>query len=497
MAVRVAALCYRQGLAGSKRVKASRNAPGPRAWSGIREAIQFRRHPIVFLQELSQRYGDVVHFRLGWKHVFLLNHPELVQEFLVAHASKHSRGPVMQRGRAVMGEGLLTSEEPLHAAQRRLIQPAFHREKISDHARVMTEYARRACSGWRSGQILDLHKEMMRLTLSILGQTLFGTRIQEDAGEIGEAVTELMSLVDLVFVPFSRYLTHLPLPGIGRLKNVRMRLDRLIYRIIDERLRSGEERGDLLSMLLSHQLAEGNSDRSIRQVRDECVTILLAGHETIANALTCALFLMAHHPGHAQRVRAEVDQIAGHRDLDADDFDQLVFTRCVVAESMRLYPPVWILGRTITQPCSVGPYEAPAGSILFVSQYLMHRDARFFPEPTTFDPGRFLEPSQVPRFAYFPFGLGPRRCIGEAFAWMEGVLVLGTILRHWEVELLPQTTLVLDPKVTLRPKHPVLVRVIAVPKREVMPRADAGERVSPSLGAHTEPRPTTRSAAGR
>jgi len=478
-------------------VKPSKDAPGPFSWSGIREAIQFRRHPIVFLQDLSQRYGDVVHFRLGWKHAFLLNHPDLAQEFLVAHASKHSRGPVMQRGRAVMGEGLLTSEEPLHAAQRRLIQPAFHRERISHYATVMAEYSSRACRGWHSGQVLDLHEEMMRLTLSILGETLFGTQIQEDAREIGEAVTELMSLVDLVFVPFSRYLTHLPLPGMGRLKKVRMRLDRFIYGLIDERLRSGEERGDLLSTLLHRQLAEGNSAHALRQVRDECVTILLAGHETIANALTYALILMAQHPGHAQRLRAEVDQIAGHGELDADDFDQLVFTRGVVAECMRLYPPVWILGRTITQPCSVGPYTAPAGSILFVSQYLLHRDSRFFPEPTTFDPDRFLERSQVPRFAYFPFGLGPRRCIGEAFAWMEGVLALGTMLRRWEIELLPQTTLVLDPKVTLRPKLPVLVRVTAVPKRDAMPRADAGERVLPSSGAHTEPRPTTRLAAGR
>jgi len=361
----------------------------------------------------------------------------------------------------------------------------------------MVEHASRVCSAWRSGQILDLREQMMRLTLSILGETLFGTQIQEDASEIGEAVTELMSLVDLVFVPFSRYLTRLPLPGIGRLKNVRMRLDRLIYRLIDERLRSGEERGDLLSTLLHHQLAEGNSARSIRQVRDECVTILLAGHETIANALTYALILMAQHPGHAQRLRAEVDQIAGHGALDADDFDQLVFTRGVVAECMRLYPPVWILGRTTTQPCSVGPYTAPAGSILFVSQYLLHRDARFFPEPNTFDPDRFLERNKTARFAYFPFGLGPRRCIGEAFAWMEGVLVLGTILRHSEIDLVPETTLVLDPKVTLRPKLPVLVRVTAVPKSDTPPGADAGEGVSLSPDEDNKARPTTRLAAGR
>jgi cytochrome P450 len=461
MAVYMAAIYSGQGMEGSASVNAPQRPPGPRSVLGIGEAIAFRRSPLTYLQGLAASYGDVVHFRLGWKHAFLLNHPDLVHEFLVVHASKQVRGPVMQRGRAIMGDGLLTSEEPLHATQRRLIQPAFHRERIAHHAQVMGEYASKACGRWHDGETIDLRKEMMRLTLDILGKTLFNQRIEEDAGEIADAVTELMSLVDLVFVPFSQHLMRLPLPGMRRLKRLRERFDRLIYGLIEDRMRSRIDGDDLLSMLLQHQLNEGNREQVIRQVRDECLTILLAGHETIANALTCALFLLAQHPEHADTIRAEVDRVAGLRNLQEQDYERLAFTRCVFLESMRLYPPVWLLGRALKQSCSVGPHTAPRNSILFASQYLLHRDARFFAEPETFQPDRFLGNGKA-QPAYFPFGIGPRRCIGESFALMEGVLALGTILRRWEIEVLPETRLALAPKITLRPKFPVLVRVKSV-----------------------------------
>lgn len=456
------------------------NAPGPRSRLGLREAIAFRRSPLTYLQYLAETYGDVVHFRLAWRNAFLLNHPDLVQEFLVVHAPRQVRGPVMQRGRAVMGDGLLTSEEPLHATQRRLIQPAFHRERIARHAQVMGEYANNACSRRQAGETIDLRKEMISLTLAILGKTLFDQQIDEDAGEIAEAVTDLMSLVDLVFVPFSQYFMRLPFPGMRRLKKVRERFDRLTYGLIQEKMRSGTDGDDLLSMLLQHQLAEGDREQAIRQVRDECLTILLTGHETIANALTCALFLLAQHPEHAERIRTEVNQVAGPNHLNAEHYEQLAFTRRTLAESMRLYPPVWILGRALKQACSIGAYTAPKDSILFASQYLLHRDPRFFPDPDVFHPDRFLGSNKTHQFAYFPFGLGPRRCIGESFALMEGVLVLGTILRRWEVEPLPETRLVLDPKITLRPKFPVLVRVTPAQdlRRSVEERKAGGVPIS-------------------
>jgi len=492
LALHLAPLCAGQGMARGGSVK-SPSPPGPRSYLGIRQALAFRAAPLTYFEDLAQRYGDIVHFRLGWRHAFLLNHPNLVQEFFVVLASKHVRGPIMQRGRAVMGEGLLTSEDPLHATQRRLIQPAFHRERIVRHAQVMSEYTRRACNRWRPGETIDLHQEMMRLTLAILGKTLFDREIVEDASEIGEAVTELMSLVDLVFVPFSEHLMNLPLPGMRRLKRVRQRLDRLMYGLIDERLKSGAEGEDLLSMLVRRQLAEGNRAQAVRQVRDECLTILLAGHETIANALTYALFVLAQHPEHVAKIRSEVNAVAGQNELGAEEYEQIAFTRGALAESMRLYPPVWVLGRAITEPCSIGSYGAPSGSILFASQYLLHRDGRFFSEPDQFHPDRFLAGNKTHQFAYFPFGLGPRRCIGEGFALMEGALALGTILRQWEIELLPETKLVLDPKVTLRPKFPVLVKVSLALDRSAAGGVEGENR----LLSHMESAATTRLAAGQ
>jgi cytochrome P450 len=450
----------RATIPGSAGVTDSQRPPGPRSILGVRQLLTFRRDPVSYLQNLARTYGDVVHFQLGWRHAYLLNHPSLVQEFLVTYASKHVRGPVTQRGRTVMGEGLLTSEEPLHATQRRLIQPAFHREPMARYASVMSGCAQRACESWSNEEVLDLHKEMMRLTLAILGRTLFGREIEEDASEIGQAVTELMSLVDLVFVPFSHRLMNLPLPGMQRLKRVRERLDRLIYGLIAERQKSGAEEDDVLSMLLCHQIESGHTD-SIRQVRDECLTLLLAGHETIANALTYALYLLAQHPKDAQKIREEAMRVAEGRELTAADYDRLPFCRAAVAESMRLYPPVWILGRAITESCTIDNYTAPAGAILFASQYLLHRDARFFYDPEEFRLDRFLPGAKTHPFAYFPFGLGPRRCIGEGFALMEGALILSTIVQRRDFRLLPETRLVLDPKVTLRPKVPVLVKVAA------------------------------------
>ena len=462
MFVHSATLRIGQGLERGTGVNPAAAATGPRSRFGIAEAIAFRRSPLVYLQQLAATYGDVVHFRLGWRNAFLLNHPDLVQEFFITHASKQMRGPVMQRGRAVLGNGLLTSEEPLHANQRRLIQPAFYREPMAAYAKIMGAYARSASSRWRDREVIDLRREMMRLTLNILGKVLFNQEIEDETGEIGAAVTELMSLVDLVFVPLSRYLVQLPLPGMRRLQRVRKRFDRLIYGLIEHRMRNPVPEDDLLSMLLQHHLSGGDHEQTLQQIRDECLTLLLAGHETIANALTYSLVLLAQNPECIARVRAEVSAISGTDDLQAEHYERLTFTRCVLMESLRLYPPVWVLGRALRQPSPIGPYSAPRNSILFASQYLLHRDARFFSAPEAFHPDRFMSNHKTHPFAYFPFGIGPRRCIGEGFALMEGVLVLGTILRHWEIELLPETRLVLDPKITLRPKLPVLVRLKAV-----------------------------------
>jgi cytochrome P450 len=464
-------------MGGGARMTGPERPPGPRTILGARQAWAFRRNPLAYLQNLARKYGDIAHFQVGWRHAYLLNHPTLVQEFMVMQAAKQSRGPVMQRGRAVMGNGLLTSEEPLHGAQRKLIQPAFHRESMACYASVMSACTRQVCELWRAGDVFDLHHAMMRLTLAILGRSLFGREIEGDASEIGQAVTELMSLVDLVFVPFSGSLMNLPLPGFRRLRKVRERLDRLIYGLIEERQRSRVENNDLLSLLIRHQASSGHTE-AVRQVRDECLAILLAGHETIANSLTYVFYLLASHPEQVEKIRQEASRVALGRDLTAADYDRMPIARATLAESMRLYPPVWVLGRAVTEPCKIGNYTASTGSILFVSQYLLHRDPRFFEDPERFLPERFLPAGKAQQAAYFPFGLGPRRCIGEGFALMEGVLVLSTILQRWDLELLPDTGLVLDPKVTLRPKLPVLVRAAAAASTEAWRQPSPNRQVA-------------------
>jgi cytochrome P450 len=305
---------------------------------------------------------------------------------------------------------------------------------------------------------------MMRLTLAIVGKTLFDTDVEGDSSEIGRALNTFMHLFKFAVLPFSEYLEKLPIPPVLRMRKARESLDRIIYRFIEERRQSGEDRGDLLSMLLAAQDTEtgGASDRMDNdQVRDECVTLILAGHETTANALTWTFFLLAQHPDIAERLRGELDQVIGDRPPAPEDYPNLKYAEMVFSESMRLYPPAWGIARTV-----VDPYEAfgtvfPKNAILLTSQWITHRDPRWHPNPLRFDPERWTPQARAsrPKFSYFPFGAGPRQCIGESFAWMEGVLVLASIARRWKFSVVPETRVELLPLITLRPKHGMKLRV--------------------------------------
>lgn len=420
---------------------------GPRSPLGLREILRFRRDPLEFVAENARRYGDVASFRLGTRFAYQVNHPDLVRELLVAHPADHFRGPVMQRARAVMGNGLLTSEEPLHTEQRRTLQPLFHRERISQYASVIQSSARTAAAAWRDGDAVDIRAEMLRLSLDVVGRALFGSDLRDEAGQIAQAVNASMLMMDTVFFPWPDQLLRLPLPPIRRFRRAVADLDRIIERVI-----AGRDTGGIAGWLM--ESADGPSWR--RQVRDECVTFLLAGHETVANALTFALLLVAQHPHMADRIADEgaacADRPAGER------LERLPYTRAVLAESMRLYPPVWILARQTRSRSTIGPHDVPARSVIFVCQWVVHRDARFFDEPLRFAPERFLG-AAAPRHAYFPFGAGNRQCIGESFAWMEGTLALADIVQRWRLLLLSAPAPRLVAKVTLRPATPVMVRV--------------------------------------
>jgi cytochrome P450 len=431
--------------------------PGPKSVIPGLQLLAFSRDPLDFLTNATRTYGDVAHFRSGSQNFFILNHPDYIRDVLVTHNGIFMKGRGLQRAKRLLGEGLLTSENPLHRRQRRLAQPAFHKQRIASYASLMVDYAlRHQRERWQDGQTLDMAQEMMHLTLAIVGKTLFDTDTEREAEEVREALSATMESFTRFILPFAGLLDRLPLPSTRRFQQARARLDVIIYRMIDEHRKSGADRGDLLSMLIMAQDEEGDSGgMTDEQLRDEAMTIFLAGHETTANALTWTWYLLSQHPEVETRFHEEVDAVLAGRPPTFEGLPRLRYTEMVLAEAMRLYPPAWVLGRRALEDYEVGGYRVPAGSIVIMSQYVTHRDERYFPDPLRFDPERWtLEAKEArPQFSYFPFGGGPRRCIGEGFAWMEGVLIIATLAQSWRMRLVPGHPVELLPVVTLRPKH--------------------------------------------
>ena len=420
-----------------------------------------QRDPIPFFHRLVREHGDAVQFRVGRQILILFNHPDLVRELLVTQHRSFHKSLVMQRTKVILGEGLLTSEGEFHKRQRRLAQPAFHRERIARYGEEMVRITARTREEWRDGATVDIHHEMMRLTLAVVARTLYGAEVGEEADEIGDALTALIDLFPLLMNPFSPWLLKLPIPSSMRFRRAIRRLDRTIYGIIEERRRSNEDRGDLLSMLLLAQDTEGDGGAMTDvQLRDEAMTIFLAGHETTANALAWTFYLLAQHPDVATEVRRVIDDVLGDRLPTADDYPRLQYLEMVLAESMRLFPPAWAVSRYAIQDVEVGGWSVPRGAVCIVSQSVLHRDARFWSDPDRFDPLRFTAEAKAarPKLAYFPFGAGPRLCIGENFAWMEGVLLMATLLQRWEMELLSRDV-VSQASITLRPRGGIAMRL--------------------------------------
>jgi cytochrome P450 len=439
---------------------ASPTPPGPRARFPGQLLLAFRRDPLGFLERLARDYGDVSFVRLGDRRVHLLNHPDLIKDVLVTEHRRFHKGRGLELAKHLLGDGLLTSEGDFHRRQRRLAQPAFHPQRIARYADAMVEHAERTSERWAElavrtpTPVLDLHQEMMRLTLGIVGKTLFATEVEGEAHEIGQAITTSMELFrSFTTLPFAALLERLPLPSTWRFLKARARLDATISRLIADRRAAGEDRGDLLSMLLLAQDEEGSGGMSDQQVRDEAMTLFLAGHETTANALTWTWYLLSRHPEVETCLHSELDQVLDSRGARAQDMPTLAYTWRVLAEAMRLYPPAWVIGRRAIADYEVAGYRLPKDSIVLVSQWVTQRDPRFFPDPERFDPERWTDEARAtrPRFAYFPFGGGPRTCIGEQFAWMEGVLVLATLARRWRPRLGPGHRVALQPSITLRP----------------------------------------------
>ena len=434
--------------------------PGPKGKLIVGSLPQLRDTPLESMTEWHDTYGDVVGLRVAGLNVFLLTHPDLVEEVLVTGNRNYIKPRLLRDTKELLGEGLLTSEGNFWLRQRRLSQPAFHRDRIAGYASVMTSYTARMLERWTPGEVRDIHHDMMELTLEIVARTLFNTSVTEEARRVGDALeVALERFVDRLSL--TRYLDRLPLPKNIRFNRARRTLDTIIYGVIEERRRSGEDTGDLLSMLLQAQDEDG-SGMSDLQLRDEVMTLFLAGHETTAIALCWTLYLLSENPDVDAALHDELRSVLGGRIPTMDDIPALALTGNIIRESMRLYPPAWRVGREAIADCTLGGYHIPAGSQIIMSQWLLHRDPRFWAEPERFDPGRWTDELEksLPRFAYFPFGGGQRRCIGDTFAIMEATLILATIAGRYRLEVVPEQKIAFWPSITLRPRHGMRMRVL-------------------------------------
>ena len=416
------------------------------------------RRPLSFLPSLKDTHGDIAAFHIGRQAIVLASHPDQIRDVLVTHARNFHKGRGLERAKMLLGEGLLTSEEDFHLRQRRLAQPAFHRARINAYGDTMATYAERRTEHWHDGDELEVNHEMAAYTLAVVGKTLFDADIEGEAHEIGEALSAAIAAFNYTVLPLAPLLMHLPIPMARRYRRGRQRLDATIYRMISERRASGEDKGDLLSMLmLAHDTEGDGAGMSDLQLRDEAMTLLLAGHETTANLLTWAFYLLSQHPEAEARLHAEIDAL-NTTSLGAADVARLPYTRAVIAETMRIFPPAWIVGRRAVAEYRIGDYTVPARTIILMSQWIVHKDPRWWPDADRFLPERWLpggsamDPAR-PKFSYFPFGAGTRVCIGEQFAWMEGILGLATFARRFALRLVPGHPVVPRPIITLRAQH--------------------------------------------
>jgi cytochrome P450 len=442
----------------------------------------FRHDPLGFLTRTAETYGDVCAFRGRRTRFFLMSHPDAIREVLVAQSDSFTKSPALRQAKVMLGEGLLTSEGDFHRRQRRLSQPAFHPQRVATYAAAMARRAAQTSGEWRDGATIELHEQMMRLTLRVVTDTLFGTSIDAEIDQIGRSMDVLVKMFDRARNPLAPLLNVLPLPSNYRFLRARAHVHATIDRFVAERRASGADRGDLLSTLIRARDTEGepatpppadwngktwqdpSAGMSDEHLRDELVTLFAAGHETTANALTFAWRLVARHPDVAAKLYEEVDRELPEPPADARAVDRLPYTRAVVAEAMRLYPPAWVLMREAKHDVRIGPEQTlvRGGDITVTSQWVVHHDARWWPDPDRFLPERWLDETSKesrPRYAYFPFGGGPRSCNGEAFAWTEASLRLAMLAREWKMQDVSPRPLRLLPTITLRPRDALLMKL--------------------------------------
>jgi len=427
------------------------------AWRRFRPA-----NPILLFQHLTEKYGDIAHYKIGWNHIVFLNHPDYIREILVVQNDNFVKERTVRRSKMLLGEGMITAEGAQHRLQRQVAQPAFHRQRIPEYAAIIVREAARMRDSWHDGEQRDIARDMMHLTLNIVAETLFATDLRDEVHELTDAINRIMGLYNfLVMLPAAEWLVHMRPPGLAAFVRARKRIDAVVHRMIDAHRRRHSDGRSLLDQMIA--ASPDQSPESERSLRDQVITIFLAGYETVANALSWTWYLLSQNSEAESRFHEEIDTVLQRRLPVYEDIPQLRYVEMVLAESMRLFPPAWAMGRQALSDFQLGDFYLPARTTVLMSQFITHRDARFFPDPLRFDPQRFTPDAKARRtkFTYFPFGAGFRQCIGESFAWMEGVLVLATLAQKWKLNLLPGHRVEPEPLITLRPKYGMRMQVEA------------------------------------
>ena len=436
--------------------------PGPKGKLITGVMRDFNRDTLGFIERLQRDYGDVVRSRFLYLYAYFLYNPADIETLLTTNAKSYRkarslRSPFFYR---LVGNGLVTSEGDFWRRQRRLAQPAFHRQRISSYGDIMVHYAQRAMTNWKHGEQRDISRDMTRLTLEVVVKTLFNSDVSNDADHVGAILSQIVK-------PFASQATlkwiadnRLPTRDHRRYFNAVSEIDRIVYRIIAERRASGSDEGDLLSMLLQAQDEDG-SQMSDAQLRDEVMTLFLAGHETTALTLSWSWYLLATHPHAEQKFHAELEEVLGGRTAEVSDLPNLKYTEMIAKEAMRLYPPAYAVGREAIEDTEIGGYRVPRKTQLFAFQWVTHRDPRYFQRPNDFEPERWASESiqRLPKYAYFPFGGGPRQCIGNYFAMMEVVLLMATIGQRFRFSLAEGFQMEVLPVLSLRPKNGIRVKL--------------------------------------
>jgi cytochrome P450 len=436
--------------------------PHPRRSLVWGNTAEFAKDPLRFLVHCSQDYEEIVPLRFGLAKGYFLNQPQHIEQVLKEREIFIKNTPAWRALRTLVGDGLLTSEGDFWARQRRLTQPVFHQQRIADYGETMVRYAEQMMQSWQAGEVRDIHADMTHLTLNIVTKTLFN---MDTTGAEAQTIAHTLDITMEWFASKRKQgfllLSWLPTEINRRYQQALQEMDQSIYAMIQQRRQSESDPGDLLSMLMAVRDEVDGSQMTDRQLRDELTTLVTAGHETTANALSWTWMLLAQHPEAQTRLTQELDTVLAGRSPTVADLPHLPYSHQVIKESMRLYPPVFSLARYSTQSYNLDGYEIPANSIVMFSPWAMHRHPRYFTEPEAFQPERWITDmeKQLPKGVYFPFGDGPRICIGRSFALMEAVLLLATIAQQFQFTLVPEHPIVPLPSITLRPQDGILVKV--------------------------------------